>query len=163
MLTAIVVDGYGFWLLLGLALLISELFLPGLVAFFFGLGALVVGLLTWLGVIEGLPAQLFAFALISGATLLGLRRHFSRWLQGGVSGRSAADLDDVGLLGSRVLVITAFDNGIGTVKLNGAKWDAESDEPLKPGDAAWVVQHKGIILAVSGQSPALGISSSNRA
>jgi membrane protein implicated in regulation of membrane protease activity len=42
------------WLLGGIILLASELLLPGLVAMFLGLGALVVALLRWLGLIDSL-------------------------------------------------------------------------------------------------------------
>lgn len=154
MLTGSLFTSFGFWLLLGLALLISEFFAPGLIAAFFGIGALVVGVLTWLGVIETLPVQLLTFALISVVTLFALRRHFRNWLRGGVSDRSEGYSQDDGLVGSRVLVASDFANGTGAVQLNGAKWDAESDEPLKAGDAAWVTRHRGIVLTVSGHQPA---------
>lgn len=142
----------GFWLLLGLALLISEFFLPGLVAMFFGFGALVVGFLTWAGIMDGLVVQLLTFSAISTIALFALRRPSKRLLGGGDQDGNSED--DSGLLGCRVLVATDFANGIGAVQLNGAKWDAESDEPLKAGDAAWVVRHRGIILGVTGQRPA---------
>lgn len=144
-------NGYPFWLLLGLALLISEFFAPGLVAVFFGVGALVVGLLTLFGVIESLAVQLLCFALISLVTLFGLRRHCTRWLKGTVAGRSSGDLDNAGLLNQRVTVLTDFVDGIGDVQLNGAKWDAESSEPLRAGDSAWVIGFSGIVLRVSAQ------------
>lgn len=144
---------YPFWLLLGLALLISEFFIPGLVAAFFGIGALIIGVLTLLGVIDGLAQQLVYFALISLAALFSLRRHFQRWLKGSEGDRAKTDLDDTGTLGSRVVVLTDFADGIGQVQLRGAKWDAESDEALKAGDSAWVVDHRSIVLRVSSQRP----------
>lgn len=149
MLFSSFLNGYTFWLLLGLALLISEFFVPGLVAVFFGIGALAVGLLTLFGVIDSLAAQLLCFALISLAALFGLRRHCTRWLKGAVAGRTEQDLDNEGLLNQRVVVLTDFVDGIGDVQLNGAKWDAESIEPLCAGDSAWVVGFSGIVLKVS--------------
>ncbi|SDT20027.1 hypothetical protein SAMN05216421_3136 [Halopseudomonas xinjiangensis] len=154
MLAGSLFTSFGFWLLLGLALLISEFFVPGLIALFFGVGALIVGLLTWLGFIDGLVVQLLIFSGISLVALLGLRRHCMDWFSSGSKQDDAADLDDSGLLGARVRVASDFANGVGAVQLNGAKWDAESDEPLKIGDAAWVVDHRGIVLTVSGQKPA---------
>lgn len=142
-------NGYTFWLLLGMALLISELFVPGLVAVFFGVGALAVGVLTLLGVIDSLAVQLLCFALISLVALFGLRRHCTRWLKGTVAGRTGHDLDSAGLLNQRVIVLTDFVDGIGDVQLNGAKWDAESSEPLSVGDTAWVIGFSGIVLKVS--------------
>ncbi|MFA5677186.1 MAG: NfeD family protein [Pseudomonas sp.] len=142
-------NGYAFWLLLGLALLISEFFVPGVVAVFFGIGALVVGLLTLAGVIDSLAMQLLCFGLISLVALFGLRRHCTRWLKGMVGGRAALDLDNAGLVDQRVIVLTDFIDGIGHVQLNGAKWDAESSEPLRAGDSAWVTGFSGIVLRVS--------------
>lgn len=142
-------NGYSFWLLLGLALFISEFFVPGIVAVFFGIGALVVGLLTLFGVIDSLAIQLLLFALISLVALFGLRGHCTRWLKGTVAGRADKDMDSAGLLNQRVIVLTNFVDGIGDVQLNGAKWDAESSEPLSAGDSAWVVGFSGIVLKVS--------------
>lgn len=142
-------NGHSFWLLLGLALLISEFFVPGLVAVFFGIGALAVGLLTLFGVIDSLAAQLLCFALISLAALFGLRRHCTRWFKGAVAGRTERDLDNEGLLNQRVVVLTDFVDDVGDVQLNGAKWDAESSDPLRAGDSAWVVGFSGIVLKVS--------------
>ncbi|SDS88229.1 hypothetical protein SAMN05216198_3042 [Halopseudomonas litoralis] len=146
-------NGYPFWLLLGFALLISEFFVPGVIAVFFGLGALAVGVLTLTGVIESLAVQLFCFGAFSLVALFGLRRRCTRWLRGSVGGRSQTDLDDVGVLGNRVTVMTDFVGGTGDVQLNGAKWDAESNEPLRTGDTAWVVGINGIVLRVSASRP----------
>ncbi|WP_111640752.1 NfeD family protein [Marinimicrobium alkaliphilum] len=144
---------YALWILIGLVLLISELFAPGLIAIFFGIGALIVGLLVAVGVLDSLASQLVVFSLLSLAALFGLRRQCKRWMHGGVFGRSSKNLDDTGFVGTRVKVLSDFVQGTGTVQLHGAKWDAESDEPLKAGDAAWVLRNKGIQLTVSGQAP----------
>ena len=149
MLLGSFLNGYTFWLLLGLALLISEFFIPGLVAAFFGIGALVVGLLTLFGIIDSLAVQLLCFALVSVVVLLGLRRHCTRWLRGMVAGRTEQDLDSAGLVNQRVAVLTDFVDGAGSVQLNGARWDAESSDPLRAGDTAWVVGFRGIVLKVS--------------
>lgn len=153
MLESTFINGYAFWLLLGLALLASEFFFPGLVAAFFGIGALLVGLLTLLGVVETSGAQLILFAAFSLLALFGLRRHFKRWLQGGEEDLATVDQDDAGFIGARVEVLTDFADGFGAVLLNGAKWDAESTEPLRAGEHAWVIDHRGIVLKLSRQQP----------
>lgn len=153
MVESTILNGYAFWLLLGLLLLASEFFVPGLIAAFFGFGALVVGVLTLLGLIESSGAQLVSFALISLMALFGLRRHCQRWLKGTESDRSLKDQDDAGFIGARVQVLDDFVDGVGDVLLNGAKWDAESSEALIAGEHAWVVDHNGIVLKVSRQRP----------
>lgn len=153
MLTIDLFSSYGFWLVLGLLLLISELAAPGVIAVFFGIGALTVGILTLAGVIDSLPIQLLCFSLVSLLALFGLRRRFRRALRGNVSDRSSGP-DEGDQVGARVAVLEDFEQGEGTVQLNGAKWDAESDEPLKAGDAAWVSAHRGIVLKVTANRPA---------
>lgn len=153
MLETSIVNGYAFWLLLGLLLLVSEFFVPGLIAAFFGIGALVVGLLTMLGIIESTGVQLTLFAVISLVALFVLRRQCQRWLKGTEGDKSLADLDDAGFMGARVEVLADFQDGVGDVLLNGSKWDAESDEPLRAGDVAWVQDHKGIVLKVGIRRP----------
>lgn len=153
MVESTILNGYAFWLLLGLVLLASEFFVPGLIAAFFGLGALVVGVLTLLGLIESTGVQLVCFALVSLMALFGLRRHCQRWLKGTESDRSTKDMDDAGLIGARVQVLDDFVDGVGDVLLNGSKWDAESNEALIAGEQAWVTDHSGIVLKVSRQRP----------
>lgn len=145
-------SGYAFWLILGLLLIISEFFATGIIAIFFGIGALVVGVLTLLGVIETLPMQLLLFSLVSLGALFALRRRFQRWFKGNVSDRSGGDMAG-GHIGARVTVLTDFVAGAGQVQLNGAKWDAESSEPLQAGQVAWVVGNRGILLRVSTTQP----------
>ena len=57
---------YWHWLALGLALLMAEMFLASFFVFWFGLGALLVGLLTWLRPDVGLTVQLLAWTVSSG-------------------------------------------------------------------------------------------------
>jgi len=144
---------YGFWFALGLVLLILEWLLPGVLALFFGFGALLVGGLTWLGVVASLPWQLGWFALLSLASLLLLRKRFQRWMRGTVTdpgdGRGSGDA----LRGRRVQVLESFAQGCGIVELNGARWDAESDEELVAGQPAWVVANRGIVLQVASAPP----------
>lgn len=153
MVESTLLNGYAFWLLLGLVLLASEFFVPGLIAAFFGLGALVVGVLTLLGVIESSSAQLICFAVVSLVALFGLRRHCQRWLKGTEVDPSLKDMDDAGFIGARVQIMEDFVDGVGDVLLNGAKWDAESNEALIAGEHAWVIDHNGIVLKVSRQRP----------
>ncbi len=106
-----------------------------------------------LGIIDTLPSQLAIFAIFSLVALFALRQHFHRWLHGAEADRSVKDMDDAGVIGARVQVLTDFTNGTGDVQLRGAKWDAESPDPLKMGDTAWVTQHKGINLVVTATKP----------
>lgn len=68
------------WIVAGMGLAILELFLPGYIFVGSAIGAVVTGLLLWLGIwpagwmAEGLANALLVFALVSLAVWLGLRR-----------------------------------------------------------------------------------------
>ena len=55
-------EGANLWVILGVALLIIEIFSVTFFAIFFGIGALFTGLLVWMGVLEGFTSQLIVFA-----------------------------------------------------------------------------------------------------
>ncbi|MCK0536242.1 NfeD family protein [Alcanivorax quisquiliarum] len=140
------------WLLLGFLLIISELFVTGLVAVFFGIGAVVVGLLALFGLVTSLTTQLWLFGIISLLSLFAARRRFQRWLRGSVGDAASGQMSS-GERGNRVTVLADFVDGAGPVQLRGTKWDAESTEPLKAGDSAWVQGNRGIVLIVSTTRP----------
>ncbi|MAE69408.1 MAG: hypothetical protein CME06_02940 [Gemmatimonadetes bacterium] len=51
------------WFVVGLALALAEMAAPGVILIFFGLGAWVVALTTWIGLTPGLQSQLLLFAV----------------------------------------------------------------------------------------------------
>lgn len=63
------------WLTAAAVLGIAEVFLPGFVLVGFGMGAAIVGILLWLGLLGGsLPVLILVFALASLVAWLVLRR-----------------------------------------------------------------------------------------
>jgi len=70
------------WILGGLALLALELLTPGgFFIIFFGIGALVVGLLTGLGVIEAGWLEWLLFSAVSIVSLLVFRKPLLEWMK----------------------------------------------------------------------------------
>ncbi len=145
-----------FWLILGALLILSEFFLTGIVAIFFGIGALLVGILTAFGLLSDLPEQLILFSVLSVASLMFARDRIKIWFRGRVSERWDGDKDLIASRGERVVVTRPFVDGIGQVRLSGAEWNAESEEgDHQPGDTVWVTGHRGITLQVTGTRPGL--------
>ncbi|MDT8409814.1 MAG: NfeD family protein [Wenzhouxiangellaceae bacterium] len=143
-----------FWLILGALLVLSEFFATGIVAVFFGVGAILVGVLTWLGLISTQVEQILLFAGFSVGALLIARDKVKVWFRGKVSDRWDGDSDLLASRGNRVTVVAGFNDGIGKVRLSGVEWTAEShDADLKPGDTAWVIGHRGIVLQVAADRP----------
>ncbi len=142
------------WLILGALLILSEFFMTGLVAIFFGVGAMAVGVLVAMGLLSGLAEQILVFALLSVAALLFARERIKIWFRGRVSERWDGDRNLIASRGQRVTVTRGFVEGEGRVRLSGAEWRAESiDGDHAEGATVWVVGNQGIVLRVSGQRP----------
>lgn len=144
-----------FWLILGASLVLSEFFATGIVAVFFGVGAILVGIATFAGLISSPAEQILLFSVFSIGALLFARERVKVWFRGKVSDRWDGDQDLIAARGARVAVSAAFRDGVGKVRLSGAEWKAECDDgaALRPGDTAWVIGHRGITLLVSATRP----------
>jgi|TARA_B110000881_G_scaffold104192_1_gene91517 membrane protein implicated in regulation of membrane protease activity len=116
------------WTLAGVLLMLCEFVVPGLILFFFGIGAFVVALVTafWPGL--NVDLQIVAFLVSSLITLFSLRRLVRSVFAGRVVKESnAGDMTD-GLIGSEATVIAAMKAGeLGKVRLNGVVWKDESE------------------------------------
>lgn len=145
-----------FWMILGALLILSEFFLTGIIAVFFGIGAILVGLATAVGLISGAPEQIILFALLSLGSLLFAREKIKVWFRGNVTDEWSGDKDLISARGQRVSAVNDFRDGMGKVRLSGADWKAESDDEIAAGETVWVVGHRGITLMVSNQKPSQG-------
>lgn len=143
-----------FWLILGALLVLSEFFLTSIIAIFFGVGAILVGVGTAAGLISNITEQILLFAILSVAALLFARDNVKVWFRGRVSDSWNGDRNLISSRGERVTVSADFVNGMGRVKLSGAEWNAESEDALQQGDVAWVTGNRGITLLVAAQRPA---------
>lgn len=141
------------WIIVGVVLILTELLATSIVAVFFGIAAIVVGLLLHAGVIQSYSNQFLLFGVLSLALLLGVRGQFKRWFVGYTADSNEQPSQFSQDLGSRVTVHSDFVHGAGRVVLNGVQWDAESTDALKAGDVAWVVANHGIKLTVSASKP----------
>jgi len=148
------IDSAWFWLILGALLILSEFFLTGIVAVFFGVGALLVGVLVAAGLLPGLASQVLVFSVLSVGSLLFARDRIRVWFRGRVSDRWQGDQDLIASRGARAEVTRPFDNGVGRVRLSGSEWKAECEGGrFEPGDTVWVTGHRGITLLVSDRRP----------
>jgi len=141
------------WIIVGLVLIISELLATSVVAVFFGIGAIVTGILLHFDLIESTAAQYLVFGLVTGSLLLLARGKMKRWFVGYTKDKDEHQSQLRKDIGERVQVHTDFVHGKGRVILNGVQWDAVSDDPLKQGDVAFVTYNEGIRLTVSATRP----------
>lgn len=135
------------WLLGGSALLALELMTPGgFYVFFFGVGAIAVGLLAALGFAGPFWMQWVLFALISIAALALFRRPMLRRL---VLPHRTVDT----MIGEVAVAIADIEtSGFGKAELRGSVWNArnQGDSNIAAGQRCRVERIDGLTLCVRG-------------
>jgi membrane protein implicated in regulation of membrane protease activity len=140
-----------FWTILGMILIVLEIFTSGFVLLWFGIGALAAGLAGLLGV-TSVPLQFLIFAVVSIALTAASRtifvNYFSRERSGGDL-KTGADA----LPGKIGTVVTSSRGALheGAVKVFGSTWTAypaDGEEPLEAGDRVEVDRVQGASIYV---------------
>ena len=139
-----------FWLAIGFFLMTAEVVTPGFILFFFGLAAVLVGILCFFIPLSE-TLQLLLFAAFSIVTLLTLRKQM-KTLFTGRSRDGAASFDDA-CIGNHAIVTSRIAAPLeGKVELNGVLWNATADEVLEAGTPVEVVDRAGLSLTVRRRS-----------
>ena len=128
------------WAVIGIILIILELAHYTFVLTFFGVGALIVSLTTWIGMTPGMSGQLAVFSVTSLLLLLALRKTAKKLFFGN------HDLQP-DYKGQRVKVLKEIPvGGEGTISYRGSVWIAfsESDTPIPEGSSVEIVSIDGI-------------------
>ena len=136
------------WFLVGLALLIMEFVLPGLIIAFFGVGACIVAIVCLITDI-GLNTQLVIFIIASVLSLVCLRTWLKGIFMGHVKSRQdmTEDLDE--FVGERAVVIEKIAPRVGgKVELHGTNWAAVADAEIAEGTMVEIVGKENITLKV---------------
>jgi inner membrane protein len=136
------------WVLTGLFLLAVEMLAAGnFYIFFFGIGAMLVGLLAALGLAGPLWFQGLLFPFFSLLTLALLRRRVLR-VASVPDGRSDRD-DFIGL--SAVAVEDLPPGRTGRVEMRGSNWSARNvgHHPIPQGEHCTVMDVQGLTLGVT--------------
>ena len=111
------------WAVIGVVLIIIEMNHLAFVLAFFGLGALIVSMTTWIGITPGLNSQLAVFSISSLLLMIALRRTAKKLFFG--SHDMPPDYK-----GQKVKVVKAIPvGGEGAISYRGSVWIAFSDSP----------------------------------
>lgn len=137
------------WLVLGVVLIIAEVFTLGFVLFWFGIGALAAALLGLLGL--GIGWQFAAFAIVSVALTATSRTIFYKYLPHVHDGDQLKM--GVDSLPGQIGTVTSASRGAlqeGAVKVYGSTWTAFpiDETPLSEGEKVEVVSVKGSSIYV---------------
>lgn len=136
------------WLVVGVVLLLAEMAAPGgFYLFFFGVGAIVVGLLAAAGLAGPLWLQLMLFAVVSVVALLLFRRRIVE-----VFHKPGKEVDTmIGEAGVLLADLAAGDTG--KIELRGTVWKARASSgiAMEKGQRCIVERVEGLLLWVRAQ------------
>ena len=136
------------WCVAGILLVFAEAVVPGFIIFFFGLAALLVGLLLFLVPDLSVAAVLALWLALSLGLLFGSRALFPATFRGRRT-CSGQDPDEDAVAGARAVARTALGPGReGRVDFRGSEWAAVSDEELPAGADVEIVSRNNLTLTV---------------
>lgn len=134
------------WFLAGILLFFLELSVPSFILFFFGAGAWITALSSWLFPLS-LNGQILVFILSSLVSLFALRRFVQKVFTG--SSDSPGEDDAMAPEGEHVVVVSDIvPPAEGKVKYSGTTWRAEADSPIYAGEVAEIVAQNGLRMKV---------------
>jgi inner membrane protein len=112
------------WFAIGLLLCAAEFLLPGLVVVFMGLASIAVGILRWVGLVEGLPESFFTWMITSVLMVLVFRKAAMKWFP--AESQDDRFNEDADAFGKLVDVIDEIHEGHnrGRIRFQGTSWPA---------------------------------------
>lgn len=132
------------WMVAGFILLVAEIILPGGIAIFLGLAALIVAANLYFGLISGWVTAFTMWFIFSLLLIIVLRSFFQRFMQGEAEKQNTDE--DMDAFGSVVEVIEKIEpTKNGRIRFRGTTWTAKCyDEVLLPGSKAKIVLRENI-------------------
>jgi membrane protein implicated in regulation of membrane protease activity len=136
------------WAIIGVVLLIMELFIPGLVVFFFGVGALLVAVICLFANIS-LNVQLLVFLITSVVFLLALRNRLKGVFSGFSKSRPNMSQNPPEFIGEKVTVMQAISPVLpGMVEMHGTNWKARAEVAIPAGAMVEIIGNENLTLVV---------------
>jgi len=136
------------WLYVAVALFALEFLAPGLIIFFFAIGACVTAAVCFF-VDIGLDLQLVIFIISSVGSLLGLRRWFKGIFLGHAGSRQSGTRNLEDFVGNKAVVKKNISpSSPGKVEFHGTDWNAEADEEIDQGSIVEIVDKYNLTLKV---------------
>ncbi|AVT32185.1 MULTISPECIES: NfeD family protein [unclassified Plantactinospora] len=136
------------WIVLGVVLVVAEIFTTTLFLVMFGVGAFAAAGAAALGAPFALQAVVFA--AVSALTLVFARPVIQRHRQSALAG-DEQPFGVQAIAGSTALVLERVDANSGVVKIDGEIWTARSYDATQvfaPGDRVRVIEVKGVTALV---------------
>jgi len=137
------------WILVGLGIMSMELFMPGFILVFFGLGAVVVGAIM-LFVPMSVNTQLVLFPIISIVLLISFRRYAQGYFVGRVTNQNPTGGPTEVFTGETAVVTEDIvpNSPKGKVEFHGSFWNADADVLITKGLKVTVIERRNLTLKV---------------
>ncbi|MBP5352747.1 MAG: NfeD family protein [Alphaproteobacteria bacterium] len=138
------------WIIVGLALSLLELMVPGVYLIWFGLAAFVMSIILYFVPMMVFTTQLIWFALISAVFALGgffFYRYLFKKIKEPAEYQNLNDSAEQ-LVGRLVTLSADCEDNQTKVKIGDTYWLAYCEKPLKTGDTAKVVGVKDSLILV---------------
>lgn len=137
---------YVIWFIIGLVLMLLEFATPGLVIVFFGIGAWITALLSFLFGFT-IDLQLIVFVITSVVSLIILRKYLLKKLLKINPNESEGLIDE--FIGQTAIAESDISSSIqGRINYKGTSWLAESDFEIKKDQKVEIIDKKSTILVV---------------
>jgi membrane protein implicated in regulation of membrane protease activity len=133
------------WFLIGLAFLLLEFVVPGLILFFFAVGAWVVGILCLI-YDPSINTQIIVFLATAIVTTIFFRRWVKNLLYAGKHSTEILEDEFLGKTGITETFIGPGQNG--KVYFKGTSWDARSEDIIEKGENVIITGNDSILLIV---------------
>jgi membrane protein implicated in regulation of membrane protease activity len=133
------------WIIIGFVFFLLEFVIPGLILFFFAVGAWIVAIVC-LFIDISINVQLIIFLVSSIASILLLRKWFSKILW---KRKHSSELLEDEFLGKIAIAETAISPGKnGKVDFKGTTWQATSEDTIEKGENVIITGNESILLIV---------------
>ncbi|MEO6893644.1 MAG: NfeD family protein [Ginsengibacter sp.] len=133
------------WIIIGFIFFLLEFVVPGLILFFFAVGAWIVAILC-LFIDISINTQLIIFLISSIASILLLRKWLSKLLW---ERKHSSELLEDEFLGKTAKAETAISPGEnGKVDFKGTTWPAASEDIIEKGENVIIIGNESILLLV---------------
>ena len=134
---------------MGLVIMAMELFMPGFILVFFGLGAVLTGLLLFFLPL-GINAQLVLFTLMSLVLLASFRKMAQGYFTGRVTNQNPTGAAMEVFSGETAVVTEDIipNSPRGKVEFHGTSWNADADTEIKKGLKVTVLERRSLTLKV---------------
>lgn len=135
-----------FWLIIGIIMLVIEMFSLSFFAFFIGMGGLLTALLTYFGLLPSLTLQIIVFSISSIAFMILLRKILKQKFSQAAGGKNYTEF-----IGDKVKVVKEIPaDGKGSIFYRGAVWEAISEDGsmIEKDSTVSIVKMDGIVAIV---------------